>query len=117
MKKILVCMSLFFCSTYGNLTLAAKPTLCIALNNLSHIAVEFSTAADPGWIPVVQSNSSYTLNGDFMQGCLSNSCNIFITPKDGNKYTIITSVPKGSRIIYSNPNQYSLDVNAGVRCP
>ena len=45
----------------------------IALTNLSSSTVNFSTIADPGYIPKVKVGQDYTLPGDFIV-----SCNLFL---------------------------------------
>jgi hypothetical protein len=100
-----------------NQAFASSACLSMELVNWSPTSVTFTTAVDPGYIPTVDSKQKYILPGDFMAGCSSNTCDIFVAAASGGQYVRIASVPKGTRIIYNGPNQYYLDTHANVQCP
>lgn len=118
MKKLMTSMTLFLGLLIGSSAFASNSCLSVALNNLSTGPVEFSTTADPGYIPVVNVNETLTLPADFMVTCspIDHTCTIMIVD-DNKKITTIYSVLQGTLIVYAGVNQYYLDKNADIRCP
>lgn len=116
MKKTIVTILSSVSFLMSSVVFSANNNLCIALLNLGSAPVKFTTAVDPGYEPVVKPNENVTLPGDFMVGCYSDRCTIYVIPPDYN-YTQIKDVPIGSQIIYYGPQHYILDTHAKIQCP
>jgi len=119
LKKLSIITLVIICLGISTIA-SAKCIKSIALKNLSLNTVDFTTVVDPGYIPEVKKGQDYILPGDFMTGCLGNTCIITINPvNSSSEITTISNVPKGSQIYYAHPGKdgYAIVENANVCAP
>lgn len=110
-NKIATLLALIFISEPS-----AFASKCIALTNESRGPVQFDSLISP-YTYTVKPDTTTTLSRDHMLGACNNSKTCTVTIKAENAgLLVLNDLPRGTHIIYSDPNKYFLDKSARVHC-